>query len=611
MYYNFSVCNNKIHGFNGVIESPNFPNKYPSQINCSWIIEAPKGNKVNISFSHFALEAHSNQVCKFDYLSLKEGDNDQANTELGKYCGTDILPPKISSTQHQVFIEFITDEYFTYGGFRLEWIIDGCGGHLNRPQGKFTSPGYPSPYPTDIECEWLIEVDHGHSVEIFFDEVNTEKANGCNYDKVEIYGGEDITAPKLASFCHTNGPVNFTSSNNKMFIKFISDISVAGRGFSANYKAVPLRCGGNFQADQGFIHSANYPKNYPNSQNCEWFIQVDKNHAINFTFIDFDIEDTTNCTDDYVKIFDGPTRNDVELGTFCTNVLPPSIISSGNVLLVVMRTDNLISAKGFKAQFERTCGARIVTNNTGILTTAKDLHLRQTDGTNCSWIIAADDPADHVTLTIFHMDMGSSNEWDETCETHYLNVYEGEGFSGPIRGTWCQNKVPPPIVSNGNALTVHLVSMYSSDDTFEASYSVLNSACGGNYYSESGTLTSPMYPDSYPLNVECIWILNTAPGNQISVIFSEFNLEVSPNCDKDYLEIREESGIGKLIGVYCGDTIERVTADKKLWIKFRSDNVGTEKGFMAEYSFVHGNNIMGSRGEIASPLYPHPFRRVD
>lgn len=307
-----------------------------------------------------------------------------------------------------------------------------------------------------------------------------------------------------------------------------------------------------------------------------------------------------------------------------------------------MRTDNLISAKGFKAQFERTCGARIVTNNTGILSTAKDLHLRQTDGTNCSWIIAADDPADHVTLTIFHMDMGSTNEWDETCETHYLNVYEGEGFRGPIRGTWCQNKVPPPIVSNGNALTVHLVSMYSSDDTFEASYSVLNSgkltnnikgkknffntllwiikffincifflsACGGNYYSESGTLTSPMYPDSYPLNVECIWILNTAPGNQISVIFSEFNLEVSPNCDKDYLEIREESGIGKLIGVYCGDTIERVTADKKLWIKFRSDNVGTEKGFMAEYSFVHGNNIMGTRGEIASPLYPHPFRRV-
>ncbi|XP_034938584.1 cubilin [Chelonus insularis] len=605
-----TVCSNKIHGFGGVIESPNFPNKYPSHINCSWIIDAPIGNKINVTFSHFDIESNDEDSCKDSYLEIKEGADDEANTELGKFCGS-TLPPKIASNQHQIFIEFAGNNYYQSAGFRLEWTLNGCGGHLNRPEGEFTSPGYPSLYPTDITCEWLIEVDYGHSVEIFFSEVNTEKASSCSFDKIEIYGGEDVYAPKLAEFCHSAEPINYTSSTNKMFVVFKSDISYANRGFAARYKAVPLTCGGSFRADQGSIHSANYPMNYPHNQNCEWLIRVDRHHAINLTFTDFDIEDTANCTDDYVEIFDGPSRNDSSLGRFCKNKLPPSIISSGDTLLVVMRTDSLIAAKGFMARFERTCGAKVITDGSGVLETVSNLHLHNPDGINCTWIIEAADPADHVTLTISYLNIGSFFSWDNSCESHFLNVYEGEGTSGPLRGSWCTNKAPPPIVSNGNALTVHLFSYSNSDSMFQASYSVLNSACGGDYFSESGTLASPSYPESYPLNIECVWILHTSAGNRIRVSFSEFDLESSSNCDRDYLEIRQESAIGKLIGVYCGTKIEEITTNTTVWIKFRSDNANTAKGFLGEYNFIHGNNIIGTSGTISSPLYPHPFKSSD
>ncbi|XP_057337332.1 cubilin-like isoform X2 [Microplitis mediator] len=607
-----TLCVNQLRGFNGVIESPNFPEKYSSSVNCSWIINAPIGNKINITFSHFDLETSSEDGCKYDYLSIREGTEDQFNTELGKYCG-DKIPSKLTSTENQISIIFITDEYYTYGGFRLEWIIHGCGGHLTKPEGEFTSPGFPSYYPLNIECEWLIEVEYGSSVEIFFAEVNTEKTASCYYDKIEIYGGEDANAPKLAEFCHSAEPINYTSPTNKMFIKFKSDPSYTGRGFSASYKSVLLTCGGVFHVDQGIIHSANYPMNYPHNQNCEWSISVDQNHAINLTFIDFDIEDTTNCTDDYVKVFDGSTKEHEELGLFCRNELPPSIISSGNKMLVVMRTDSLISAKGFKAQFDRTCGAKIVTDETGVLSTVSNLHLRQTDGTNCTWIIEASDPADHITLTIIHMDLTNSwiNTGDESCEEHYLRVYEGEGISGPLRGSWCSSKAPAPIVSNGNVLTVHLVSSFASDDMFQATYSVLNSACGGSYLSEAGTISSPSYPDSYPLNAECVWELNTSPGNRISLTFSDFDIESSPSCNRDYLEIREDSAVGQLIGAYCGNTIDPIASNARLWLKFRSDNSGTGKGFLGEYTFIHGNDITGTFGAIASPFYPHAFKRSD
>lgn len=119
-----------------------------------------------------------------------------------------------------------------------------------------------------------------------------------------------------------------------------------------------------------------------------------------------------------------------------------------------------------------------------------------------------------------------------------------------------------------------------------------------------------MYPESYPLNAECVWILETSPGNQIKLEFTSFELESSANCDGDYLEIREDSGVGKLIGVYCSFVIDVITSDKKLWIKFRSDATGTAKGFVAEYNFIHGNVLTGPSGQIASPLYPHPLQRT-
>lgn len=165
-------CQNKLRGYYGVIESPNFPNKYEHSINCSWIIDAPIGNTINLTFSHFDLEGRiESSHCIYDYLQIMEGDDDTPNNVLGQFCGTIDLPMKINSTQHQVFVTFVTDSFIAYNGFRLEWKVHGCGGHLIKPYDSFTSPGYPSAYPMNVDCEWLIEVDYMHSVELTFYEV--------------------------------------------------------------------------------------------------------------------------------------------------------------------------------------------------------------------------------------------------------------------------------------------------------------------------------------------------------------------------------------------------------------------------------------------------------
>lgn len=173
------MCQNTLHGFYGVLESPNFPNKYEHNLNCSWKIEAPLGNKINLTFSHFDMEGTNAQNrCVYDYLEVREGEDDASNTELARLCSSDTLPPNIHSSQHQVFVKFVTDTMVASNGFRLEWLVDGCGGHLTRPFDSFTSPGYPSAYPMDIECEWLIEIDYTHSVELTIHDVsNSEEKN--------------------------------------------------------------------------------------------------------------------------------------------------------------------------------------------------------------------------------------------------------------------------------------------------------------------------------------------------------------------------------------------------------------------------------------------------
>lgn len=67
-----AVCNNRLTGFGGSIESPNFPNEYPQNQNCTWDIVVTKGNKINISFSDFDMESSSNnsETCTFDWVEV-------------------------------------------------------------------------------------------------------------------------------------------------------------------------------------------------------------------------------------------------------------------------------------------------------------------------------------------------------------------------------------------------------------------------------------------------------------------------------------------------------------------------------------------------------------
>jgi len=65
-------------------------------------------------------------------------------------------------------------------------------------------------------------------------------------------------------------------------------------------------------------------------------------------------------------------------------------------------------------------------------------------------------------------------------------------------------------------------------------------ACGGVYVAQSGNITSPYYPDTYPNNKECEYVIRQPEGSIITLTFLRFNVEGSfdsATCYHDYLEV--------------------------------------------------------------------------
>ena len=61
-------------------------------------------------------------------------------------------------------------------------------------------------------------------------------------------------------------------------------------------------CGGLFTTPSGNIFSPNYPETYPHNTNCEWNITVAEYQTVQITFKEFDLEDSANCTYDYIMV---------------------------------------------------------------------------------------------------------------------------------------------------------------------------------------------------------------------------------------------------------------------------------------------------------------------
>ena len=64
---------------------------YTSNLECRTVVRFPQGQRVSLEFLSFDLEGYSN--CIFDWMEIRDGDDETANLIGQKLCGDQIPDP--------------------------------------------------------------------------------------------------------------------------------------------------------------------------------------------------------------------------------------------------------------------------------------------------------------------------------------------------------------------------------------------------------------------------------------------------------------------------------------------------------------------------------------
>ncbi|TMS10357.1 Suppressor of tumorigenicity 14 protein [Larimichthys crocea] len=183
--------------------------------------------------------------------------------------------------------------------------------------------------------------------------------------------------------------------------------------------------------------SPGYPVAYPPRSRCQWQIRASENNVISVTFTSFHIED--DCSDDFVSIFDSLSPDDSQAITEKCGHRPPSnpleVVSSGNIMLINMITDNVVQRPGFQAQYKaipkaqaKTCGG-VLTTDKGVFTSP--LHPSfYPPAVDCKWTIEV--PAGkkvQVKFTMFRMKEPGVDV--RVCNKDYVEVM-GTKYCGEV-----------------------------------------------------------------------------------------------------------------------------------------------------------------------------------
>ncbi|XP_078540501.1 astacin-like metalloendopeptidase isoform X2 [Lissotriton helveticus] len=202
---------------------------------------------------------------------------------------------------------------------------------------------------------------------------------------------------------------------------------------------------------------------------------------------------------------------------------------------------------------------------------------------SCLWLVRLQ--RNQVALQFHAFDLQTSLD----CTSDYVTVYDGASRASPVLlHKECGSASLPLLVASGAAMLVEFVSDGAvTSSGFSASYNSVK--CGGSFTRDNGVVTTPGFPEAYPNSMDCVWSIRAPVGHQIQLEFSSFNVERFPECDNDYLAVKDGGTTNSpLLGKYCGKSPLQPIAStgNMLLLQFHSDVWVTKPGFSIAYSFI-------------------------
>ncbi|KAI8503546.1 hypothetical protein Bbelb_185170, partial [Branchiostoma belcheri] len=519
-----------------------------------------------------------------------------------------------------------------------------CGVHITgRRFGVVYSPFYPDAYGGSMNCTWTIEVDSGRvklTPEMFSvhkgDSLAVYDGNGSVLGK---YTGEIKDIPEVIHSTSTKIRLVFTTENN---IKF----ELVGWGFKIYYEAecgahitrkadVNIRRFQSFYAPDhsGYISSPNYPGPYGNNMECTWTIEVDLGNGVKLTTVEFSLEEGH----DKLLLHKGyPITNTTLMGEYTAFLLlrppcyDPGVPENGfrdgdNFDVGSFVTFGCNDGFTLKGQEKLNCMSGYYSGWNGPLPTCKaECGGYKTASTsspgviyspnypdpygndmNCTWTIANRQEGMGIKMIIAEFSLEERRD--------KLSIYAGDHVShNALMGEYSEFS---QVYCGWVDVSVHESMTSTVELDFHSNHVFTYEGFWIRFYTkdkpeneEAGSFHSKNYPHSYRNNLYQEWSISTDVGKHIRLMFTYFDVQVTKECDSDYLIIEDPLSLDEMH--HCGTCIPTpyISVGHTLHVFFVTDFAIYRTGFSAKYESVQDRS--GSVDPSASDVLPSDWLTI-
>ncbi|KAH9504455.1 hypothetical protein Btru_063684 [Bulinus truncatus] len=301
--------------------------------------------------------------------------------------------------------------------------------------------------------------------------------------------------------------------------------------------------------------------------NCSWVISIRKDYVISLRFRNFYISSDFECQKHYMEIYDGESVLSRPIGRYCGSGIPSVIRSTGNNMLIkFISYDYYFYGYIYADYTSHACESFTY----GKESCDKNCRCVKENTQLCDNIIGA------CTCKPGWTSRDCSTDVNECLGTNY-NVCPPNSDCININGSYkCECH--------------HRYKINSTTGECDG--------CGYNITDQAGVITSPNFPQNYPNNAECNWLITVATDQIIDVRFTHLDLDrySDQNC-LDYIQFydgptQQHPMIANTI--YCGYSYEEAILDisirstkNQILVVFRSDSISSRAGFSASYRAHH------------------------
>ena len=514
-------CNNLLTSPTGDFNNYFCGKYYGANVSCSWTSDfGGKTGTTILIFDDliFGDTNFNNSWADNLYIyNVTDGELLYTMNKGGLFVGYEVSPaeqlqgknpvpdPAILSFGTPVMTKFVSDDEGFATGFNATYCLLGegdsrlCSGNTSFTQnnGIFGNQACASYYQPNANCSYIISpnrfVASENNIILFFHALNFANKNGSKPDDfITVYDGPDSILATYAAPTYTL-PIALVGSQPSMKIDFISDSSLFGTGFVAEYcltKSPAETCGGTsnvFTAYSDSFKDHTCGPSYIAPLSCTWRIQPPV-HNFTYIIVTFSKLDIGTSDSAIVDILDD---NSVKVKSSYPNysVLSPdfgrSIVqglavvvetSSLNILFTVKEDAKLLS--GWKVDY-------IASNDTGVcnpLTTYHNLAGIISDHiygkyyenfVNCAFLIQIPKNL-RIAIKFEYFDLEDGFD--------FLEVYDGEYWTNELIGLYTGSTTPDPFISTSNSLYL----VFSTNSVgIKSGFSL--------YYSDSSLLDCPLF----------------------------------------------------------------------------------------------------------------------